>query len=84
MTQMTAPEKTLVVWRRLGKEHGERSGFRKNSSDIVDRHLRAKLGAFRKVPDEEWRWWQLNDDVIVEKPCPSGKCAWRIFRDAVA
>jgi hypothetical protein len=33
-------EKTLVVWRRLGKEHGEHSGFRVNTPDVVKRHLR--------------------------------------------
>lgn len=59
-------DKTLVVWRRLGKEHGEDSGFKVNSPDIVNRHIRDKVSAFSKTPDHSWRWWQINEKLIVE------------------
>jgi hypothetical protein len=60
-------EKTLVIWRRFGKEHGEGQGFRVNPPEMVDAHLRAKVEMFRQTPPQEWRWWQLSDEVIVER-----------------
>jgi len=65
---MEGAEQTLVVWHRLGKEHGEGQGFRRNSAQTVDRHLREKADRFRLVPETEWRWWQIDDNLIVEKP----------------
>jgi hypothetical protein len=63
-----ALEKTLIVWRRLGKEHGEYSGFRINSSETVDAHIRDKVDAFRETPENSWRWWKYSDGLLVEKP----------------
>ncbi len=40
-------EETLVVWRRLGKEHGEETGFRVNPPEVVEAHLREKTLRFR-------------------------------------
>ena len=69
---MSAPnyEKTLVVWRRLGKEHGEGQGFQINSNEVIDTHLSTKVEVFRQIPESEWRWWKLAKDIIVEKPVP--------------
>jgi len=61
-------KKTMVVWRRLGKKHGEDSGFRLNSSEVVSAHIRSKVEAFRGTPADDWRWWQASEEVIVEKP----------------
>lgn len=61
-------EKTLIVWRRLGKEHGEYSGFRINSDETVDAHIRDKVDAFRETPENCWRWWQCSDNLLAEKP----------------
>ncbi len=63
-----AMRKTLVVWRRFGKEHGEGSGFRLNAPEVISAHLQRKVEAFRQTPEDDWRWWQLSDEVIVEKP----------------
>lgn len=59
-------EKTLVVWRRLGKEHGEESGFRVNPKDIIDKHIKEKISLFNNTPDKSWRWWQVDESLIVE------------------
>ena len=61
-------KRTLVVWRRLGKEHGEGQGFRVNPSDVVSAHIQRKVTAFRETPDDTWRWWQVTDELIVERP----------------
>ena len=63
-------ERTLVVWRRLGKEHGEGRGFKANPPDVVCAHIRQKAAAFRETPDDDWRWWQVSDGLIVERPFP--------------
>ena len=65
-------EKTLIIWHRLGKEHGETSGFRVNPPDVVARHLEEKARRFRETPTDQWRWWKVSDELIVEKPCPNG------------
>ena len=59
---------TIVVWRRLGKEHGESQGFRVNPPDVVTRHLSEKVERFRG----DGRWMRVSDEIIVEKPDPSG------------
>lgn len=64
-------EKTLVVWRRLGKEHGEGRGLRINPPDVVSAHIQQKVAAFRKTPDEDWRWWQISEELIAERPFPA-------------
>ena len=67
--------RTLVVWRRLGKEHGEEAGFRVNPPEIVDKHIQDKVIRFRSADPADWRWWQVDHDVIVERPriaSPSG------------
>lgn len=40
---------TLIVWRRTGKEHRENAGFQRNSPDVVEASLRAKVEDFRSV-----------------------------------
>lgn len=61
--------KALIVWRRTGKEHGEDS-FRVNPPTVIDEHIRSKVERLRATPDEDWRWWQLSDEVLVEIPEP--------------
>jgi hypothetical protein len=60
--------KTIVVWRRLGKEHGEESGFKLNSPEVVSAHIRDKVDKFSQTPADDWRWCQLSEEVIIEKP----------------
>jgi hypothetical protein len=60
-------EKTLIVWRRTGKEHGEDS-FQVNAPDVVEAAMRRKVEQLRNTADTDWGWWQLNDDVLVEIP----------------
>ncbi len=65
---MATFHKTMVVWRRLGKEHGEHQGFQLNPPQVVERHLLTKLEQFRACPPSDWRWWQVADDFVMEKP----------------
>ena len=58
--------KTLVVWRRLGKEHGEDCGYRVNSQDVINKHINDKIVSFSKTSDSAWRWWQINENLIIE------------------
>lgn len=60
-------EKTLVVWRRLGKEHGEDCGYRVNPQDIISKHIMDKIILFRNTAEDLWRWWQVNETLLVEK-----------------
>jgi hypothetical protein len=62
-------QKTLVIWWRYGKEHGEGNGFRLNPSAVVEQHLDAKAAHFRATPDDQWCWWRAGN-VIVERPNP--------------
>src|SRR5262245_46811493 len=62
-------DRTLVIWWRYGKEHGEEE-FRVNSPEVIAEHLNAKAARFRQTSLSEWRWWQVSDDLIVEYPVP--------------
>jgi hypothetical protein len=65
--------KTLVVWWRYGKEHdpaGEE--FRVNPPGVIARHLDEKIAAARRWPAADWRWWQVDDELLVERVDPSG------------
>lgn len=64
-------DKTLVVWRRLGKEHGENQGYRLNPPELVDDHIRSKVEAFRQTPEDAWRWYQVSENLIVENGAKS-------------
>ena len=56
-----------VVWHRFGKEHDE-SGFRVNDPDVVEAHIREKVERFKATPEDVWRWHQVSDDLIIERP----------------
>ena len=58
--------KTLVVWQRVGKEHGE-DDLRLNPPDVVQRYVDKKVDAFRQDPSPSWRWWQVDENLIVEQ-----------------
>jgi hypothetical protein len=55
-----------VIWRRFGKEHGEDSGFRVNTKEVVRKSLRRKAEKAHKLSSAEWLWTQISDDLIVE------------------
>ena len=61
---------TLIVWRRTGKEHRENAGFQRNSPDVVEASLRAKVEDFRSVATDTWSWWQIDDQLLIEKNRP--------------
>lgn len=65
----TVSGKPLVVWWRFGKEHSEES-FRVNSPDVVAAHLDGKIAVARQTPTADWRWWQEDASLIVERPTP--------------
>jgi hypothetical protein len=65
-------EKTLVAWWSYGKEHvGD--DLRLNSPEVIASHLDAKIAAFCATPGDKWRWWQVDDDLLVERPKPDSR-----------
>ncbi|MBT5875616.1 MAG: hypothetical protein HOH43_19490 [Candidatus Latescibacteria bacterium] len=66
----TQPERTMVIWWRLGKEHGEED-FRANPKEVIDANLDDKVTHFGTTPDSQWRWWTVNQELIVERPEPN-------------
>lgn len=63
--------KTLVVRWRYGKEHGG-DDVRVNPPYLVTEQLDEKAAAFRATPADAWRWWQVDDTLVVERPEPDG------------
>jgi len=65
--------KTLVIWWRYGKEHNPAGDeFRVNPPGVISRHLDEKVAAFRQWPANDWRWWQVDDELLIERADPSG------------
>lgn len=62
-------QKTLIIWHRFGKEHREES-FKVNPPDIIHQDLKQKAEKFHQTPASDWRWWQLSDDLLIEKGRP--------------
>jgi hypothetical protein len=60
-------QKTMVVWQRFGKEHGESQGFRVNSPKVITNHLRQKRLRFLQTPEKDWRWWQVDEYLVIER-----------------
>ena len=59
-------KKSLIVWWRFGKEHGGEE-FRVNTPEQVRLHLQKKVDEFHQTPEELWRWWQVDENLIVER-----------------
>jgi hypothetical protein len=41
--------------------------YRVNPAGVVSRHLDEKVAAFRDCPADKWRWWQVDDDLLIER-----------------
>ena len=67
-------KKTLIVWRRFGKEHEEGEEFRVNAPEVVSASIQGRVEKFRQAPADDWRWWQISEDVLVEKPLFNAHC----------
>jgi len=66
-------KKTLVVWWRYGKEHDPAGGdFRVNPPGVVATHIDQKVAAARHTPEADWRWWQVDDELLIERLDPNG------------
>lgn len=68
--------KTLVVWWRYGKEHDpahDPAGdeFRVNPAGVISAHIDQKVAAARKWPAADWRWWQVDDELLIERVDPT-------------
>jgi hypothetical protein len=63
--------KTLIVWWRFGKEQ-EEDEIAVYPDEVVAAHLREKVERFRRLDEEYWRWWQVDKDLIIERPPPQG------------
>jgi hypothetical protein len=46
---MREDQKTLVIWRRLGKKHGEGQGFKKNPTKLLITTYPKKLNSVNSV-----------------------------------
>ena len=64
-------KKTLVVWRQVGKEHGGDEKIRQNSPIDIAAHLQSKVDLFHETADTDWRWYMLDEQVLVERPFSS-------------
>lgn len=62
-------EKTLIVWHRFGKEHGE-DNFQVNSPEVIAQSLKNKVDKFSQTAPSDWCWWKISDDLLVEKNRP--------------
>ena len=66
-------KQTLIVWWRYGKEHDPAGGnFRVNPPGVVAAHIDQKVAAARRTPEADWRWWQVDDELLIERANPSG------------
>jgi len=57
---------TLLIWWRFGYEHGD-DDLQANTPEIVRQHLSKKVIKFNKTERENWRWYQVNPNLIVER-----------------
>jgi hypothetical protein len=65
--------KTLVVWWRYGKEHDPAAGaFRVNPPGVISAHIDQKIAAARLWSAADWRWWQVDDELLIERADPTG------------
>lgn len=60
-------ENAPVIWRRLGKEHGEDDGCRVNPPDIVEHHLSQKAEKARSRSQEDWPWEAVSEGLLIER-----------------
>ncbi len=66
-------KRTLVVWWRYGKEHDPAgTTLQVNSPGVISAHLDRKVAAARAWPTADWRWWQVDDELLVERADPGG------------
>ena len=63
-------KKTLIVWRRTGKEDREDETFKVNPPEVVRQSLIDKRDKFSQTSDDNWTWWYFNDELIVERNRP--------------
>lgn len=59
-------QKTLVAWHRFGKELDE-NNFRCNPPELIEQYLHDKVAQFKKTPADKWMWFQVSDELIIEK-----------------
>ena len=63
---MPTCQPTTIIWRRFGREHGEQT-FCLNDAATVHSHLVAEVEQARQTPENQWRWYQINDRFLVER-----------------
>lgn len=65
--------KTLIIWWRYGKEHGDNpDDFRVNPPEVIAAQLDKRLARFRATPESDWRWWQVDETLLIERPLADG------------
>ena len=66
-------QKTLIIWHRYGKEHAEDpDDLRVNAPEMVAAQLDNRLAQFRATPQNDWRWWQVDEALLIERPLVDG------------
>lgn len=63
-------KKTLVIRWHFGKEHGDRHSIRLNSPDLVAASLNQQVERYRATSDDVWRWYEVDENLFVERPIP--------------
>ena len=61
--------KTLIIWHRYGKEHADNPDeLRVNPPEVIAAQLDTRRAHFRATPEADWRWWQVDETLLIERP----------------
>jgi len=80
-------KKTLVVGRKpvvgqvLGKNFGAfvGGGLRANPPSVVEADIQQQIEQLSQTPENNWRWWQFSDDLIIEKSPADAETIYTIY-----
>lgn len=62
--------KTAVLWWRYGYEHAD-EGVQVSPPYVISRRLDRRIAEVRTTPADDWRWWQEDEGLIVERADPT-------------
>ncbi|MFQ6043858.1 MAG: RNA polymerase sigma factor, partial [Candidatus Poribacteria bacterium] len=80
-------KKTLVVGSKpvvgsvFGKNFGAfvGKGLKASPPSVVEADIQQKLEQFSQTPEDNWLWWQLSDDLIIEKSPADADTIYTIY-----
>lgn len=64
----------MIVWWKFGKEDaGSQEDLRIFPPEVVAAQIEKRLAYYRAFPESDWRWWQVSDTLLVERPVANGR-----------